>query len=232
MSTTRALGGLALMLALPLLVMGPVTAADVIELRSGQRIEGTLHQASPAGVVLEVGGQARTFETDDVRAIYFTAAAARRPDVAAPVTGSPAADASSSLAALRAAAAGDPGDYGARANDIRAGVERYLAGLPNASAAGAEALRDAMRYYQLADFAWRNHSAVSDRVWLKKDDALDRCHGYRDFAEAMRAKGESHYSERTRSFFVISDGVLAVLWSCAADRLAEAERVLAQGGKP
>jgi hypothetical protein len=122
--------------------------------------------------------------------------------------------------------------YGARANEIRAAVERYLASLPSAAAPGADALRDAMRYYQLAEFAWRNHSVVSDRVWLKKDPALDRCHGYRDFADAMRAKGESHYDERTRSYFVISDGVLAVLWSCASDRLAEAEQVLAGPGKP
>jgi hypothetical protein len=82
------------------------------------------------------------------------------------------------------------------------------------------------------DFAWRNHSAVSDRVWLKRDDALDRCPRFQDFVGEMRAKGESHYSERTRSLFVISDGVLAVLWSCAADRLAEAEQVLAADAKP
>jgi len=219
----------------PLLVMAPPAAADVIELRSGQRIEGTLRQASPAGVVLEVGGQSRTFEANDVRAIYFTATAPRPAAApAGPATAPAGADTWSSLKALRAAAAGgaSPPDYGARAGEIRAAVERYLASLPNTAAPGVEALREAMHYYQLADFAWRNHSAVSDRVWLKQDEALDRCHGYQDFVQAMRAKGESHYSERTRTFFVISDGVLAVLWSCAADRLAEAERVLTSGLKP
>jgi hypothetical protein len=40
----------------------------------------------------------------------------------------------------------------------------------------------------------------------------------------MRARGESHYSERTRRFLLISDRVLAVLWACAADRIVEAEQ--------
>ncbi len=45
--------------------------ADVIELKTGQRVEGTFKQATPAGVVIEVGGQPITFEQEKVRAIYF-----------------------------------------------------------------------------------------------------------------------------------------------------------------
>jgi hypothetical protein len=105
-----------LALLLPLLTMAAATAADVIELRSGLRIEGTLKQASPAGVVVEVGGQVRTFEAGDVRAIYFTAPPPRPAAApAGPVTGSPAVDELGSLKGLRAAAAGggtSPRDYG------------------------------------------------------------------------------------------------------------------------
>ena len=54
------------------------------------------------------------------------------------------------------------------------------------------------------------------------------CLPYQEFVQAMQAKGEAYYSERTRRYILISDGVLAVLWSCAADRIAEAEQVLTQ----
>jgi len=45
--------------------------ADVIELKTGQRVEGTLKQATPASVAVEVGGQTITFEGDKVRAMSF-----------------------------------------------------------------------------------------------------------------------------------------------------------------
>lgn len=43
---------------------------DVIELKTGQRVEGNFKQATPNGVVIEVGGQDIRFKTDQVRAIY------------------------------------------------------------------------------------------------------------------------------------------------------------------
>jgi len=48
--------------------------ADVVELKTGQRVEGTFKLATPAGVVIEVGGQTITFEPEKVRAIYFGSA--------------------------------------------------------------------------------------------------------------------------------------------------------------
>src|SRR5262249_34473090 len=80
------------------------------------------------------------------------------------------------------------------------------------------------RYYEIADFAWRNHSVTFNTVWLQKDDALARCEAYREFAEQMQAKGDPFYSERTRTFLLISDGVLDVIWSCAAERVDVAEQ--------
>lgn len=59
----------------PLIILAASSAfADVIELRSGQRVEGMLRQATPASVSVEVGGQTITFTGDKVRAIYFGAA--------------------------------------------------------------------------------------------------------------------------------------------------------------
>ena len=58
---------------------------------------------------------------------------------------------------------------------------------------------------------------------------LSRCPAYEEFAEAMGAKGEGYYLERTRTYLVISDDVIPVLWSCASDTVTQAGLLLATG---
>jgi len=130
------------------------------------------------------------------------------------------------IQSLRSAVAGGTTlrEYEGRVNDIAPLVELYLAGLP--PDAGTAAVRDAMRYYLLAEWAWGNQGTASRTVWLRKDDTLGRCPGYQDFASKMREKGEAFYAERMRSYLVISDGVIPVLWTCASEKIAEAEKLL------
>lgn len=61
-----------------------LAAADVVELKTGQRVDGTLRQATPASVSIEVGGQTITFEGEKVRAIYFGVAPASTSMAATP----------------------------------------------------------------------------------------------------------------------------------------------------
>src|SRR5258708_7272722 len=44
---------------------------DTVELKTGERIEGTFKQATSAGAVIVVGGQVITIPLEKVRAIYF-----------------------------------------------------------------------------------------------------------------------------------------------------------------
>src|SRR5262245_29931130 len=60
------------LLGLALLVEAGPAAAVVIELANGQRLEGTLRQASSARVQVEVGDQIMTLEASQIRAIYFS----------------------------------------------------------------------------------------------------------------------------------------------------------------
>lgn len=61
--------------ALPLwLALVSVVSADIVERKSGARLEGTLKQATPAGVGIEVGGETLRVAPEKVRAIYFEAA--------------------------------------------------------------------------------------------------------------------------------------------------------------
>ena len=59
-----------------LIVFISLASADVVELKTGQRVEGTFKQATPAGIVIEVGGQTITFKQEKVQAIYFGSAPA------------------------------------------------------------------------------------------------------------------------------------------------------------
>ncbi|HEV8440713.1 MAG TPA: hypothetical protein VGT40_21710 [Methylomirabilota bacterium] len=224
-------GRLALAL-FPLALPFHPAAADVVELRGGERVEGTLREATPAGVLVEVAGQGIRFEVDKVRAIYF-GSPGPRPTPPSPGTESavgaaatsPASAALQLLHSLRSAVAGGTTlrEYQARVNNTAPVVELYLAAVPPEP---GDAIRDAMRYYVLAASAWSNQAAASRTVWLKRDDALARCAAYREFAQAMQSKGEAHYAERTRNYVVIGDGVISVLWSCAADKISEADTLV------
>ena len=60
------------------------TFADVVELKTGQRIEGTFKGADDASVRIEVGGQVVTFTPEQVRAIYYGSSPAHAPANADP----------------------------------------------------------------------------------------------------------------------------------------------------
>ena len=49
----------------------PPVWADVVELRNGQRVEGTFQGADDSAVRIEVGGHIMTFAPAEVRAIYY-----------------------------------------------------------------------------------------------------------------------------------------------------------------
>ena len=69
-----------------LFLLGVSVQGAVLELKSGERLEGTFKQASvDGGIVIEVGGQAITMPFAKVRAIYFGAAPTATPTVSAEI---------------------------------------------------------------------------------------------------------------------------------------------------
>jgi len=231
------IGRLAVAMVVALTLVWPHPApAELVELSGGQWVEGALKEATPTGVVVEIGGQTVRFSPDRVRAIYFGAPSQSRPAGPQPpqpaptpqpsAAPSPAADALQVVKSLRSAVPGgmDLREYQVKVREAASVVDRYLAGLQ--SGRESQIIRDAARYYVLAAAAWSNQGTVSRTVWLPKDDALDRCPLYQDFAREMRSKGEGFYEERVQNYVMISDGVISVLWSCASEKIAEAENLL------
>ena len=82
--------------------------SDILELKTGERIEGTFKQATAAGAVIEVAGQPITISLEKVKAIYFGVADA--------------------LKALRSVTQSGIAyrDYAQRMLDAKVKVDRYL----------------------------------------------------------------------------------------------------------
>jgi hypothetical protein len=79
----------AIVIGLALALVASPAPADVIELKTGQRVEGTFKQGTPTRISLEVGGQTITFEVEKVRAIYFGVAPPERKQAAPPSPSQP-----------------------------------------------------------------------------------------------------------------------------------------------
>ena len=112
-----------------LLLCTQLSWADVVELKTGQRIEGTFKQATPTGVVIEVGGQTIRFDREKVRAIYFGSAP---PGQVSPAISGSTERAKRALDAVRALQSATRAgvnyrEYSARVLDAKVSVDREFA---------------------------------------------------------------------------------------------------------
>ena len=62
------------LIALLLLAFSHAASAEVIELKTGERVEGAFKGADATSVRIEIGNQVLTFKPEQVRAIYYGAA--------------------------------------------------------------------------------------------------------------------------------------------------------------
>jgi hypothetical protein len=220
-------------LAAAILLAATGAAADVLELRDGQRVEGKLQQATPAFVAIEAGGRIVTYPTDQVLAIRFGpasagAAAGPVPDTASPAARGPAPggpapssaaprspQAREALAALQGFREFLGGgvtykEYATRLAEVRRKVERVPRG-GLAPADSAVPLENALRYYTSARTAWeRSLQSPNGQVDDASMSALwnEPCPALRSLASRERG------------------AVLSAAWVCAGDALDEAARTV------
>lgn len=227
-----------------LLLLGSSLLGDVVELKSGERIEGRFKQATSAGVVIEVGGRPITMPLEKVRAIYFGGA----PDPTTSVQASPAHDALMALKALQSVTTVgvNYGDYASRVLDTKVKVDQFLQSPKGSSGPGTDAIRIAMRYYEIASQAWSGHLTQGfpkevGRI-LEEDEEINACPAIKALVQRkddFYQKNPSQY-RGTRNGRPLPDpdprhfGFLAelagqqpaILWRCGSDRMAEAEGLL------
>jgi hypothetical protein len=123
--------------------------AEVVELKTGQRVEGNFKEATARGVVIEVGGQAIAFPREKVRAIYFG-------PVPAPTQPSGIQEALRALKALQSVTSAGVNyrDYAPRVGDAKIQVDRYVSEPKGTIAETRSAIAAAMGFYILASSAW------------------------------------------------------------------------------
>ena len=118
-------------------------------------------------------------------------------------------------------------EYAPRVSEAQLVVDRYLQkedGAPSIKGA----IADSFHFYALAGAAWNAGLSRGNYATVGTDSALARCApAQRVIAESKRkspfiwrAKGAGEGA--TTGMVIATDGI-AALWSCASDKLAEAE---------
>ena len=205
--------------------------ADVVELKTGERLEGTFKQANAAGVVIEVGGQSINMPLAKVRAIYFGAAPSARGAAAQPAGASAALQALKSVQSVTTVGV-NLRDYTTRVADAKVIVDQFTQSSPGKTVlfgerASRKPISLAMRYYELAAQAWRLFNS-SDRAsgnellnlgtLVQTDAEIAGCSSLKEAADSqvVREVGIGLMIGRTP----------AILWRCAADKITEAEQMV------
>ncbi len=210
-----------------LLLCTQLSWADVVELKTGQRIEGTLRQTTQAGVVIEVAGQMIRFDREKVRAIYFGPAP---PGQVSPVAAGSTDRAKRTLDAVRAVQSATRAgvnyrEYSARVLDAKVSVDREFAGWDEPSdQAMREQIAGAMELYLTVSEAWNTKltKQFPANVYNATDRTLELCPTWASLKREMVKKEPSLALYERR----ISDIDFKYLWSCASEKITEAERAL------
>lgn len=144
---------------------------DAIELKTGERVEGTFKQATSAGAVIEVAGQPITIPIEKLQAIYFGPAPPRSAAVSPPHY----QEALDALTALRSLTKSGITyrDYAKEVLEARVKVDRYLS-RGNEGTQLRSAIRVAMIEYELASWAWATKTdAIGNAdLWKPMGDAM------------------------------------------------------------
>lgn len=233
-----------------LLVGAPATSrADVVELTNGQRIQGTVKEATSAGVVIVVGGREMRIRQERVRSIAFEAvtrvpaqAPAPAPAPAPPPVARPAAPpppplpagvatAVTALVRLQAATIRPvaPGDYAALVEEVRREVERSLGDGTADHADTRQAMRTAIRYHAFAALAGTVYDAKGDLASVGQDPLIAEC---RQLAELVAGEatrlGLNPTDPVVVGLIAASEGP-AALRACASEKITEAETRAREG---
>ena len=203
-------------------------AADIVELKNGQRVDGVLKQADQSTVMIEVGGQTITFRAEQVRAIYYGSAAAP------PAAGTPLSDALRGLKDLQSVVKGGVSfrDYGPRVANANIAVDRFLETPASGDEEARSALREAISFYQVAGTLWsmqaQGERVISVEAFGRKlpgGAALsDKCPGTQ-----LPGKGFITLSADALNRKELWVDPVSALWSCASERIVVAAKTIEPG---
>ncbi len=203
----------------PLLVS--LAHADVIELTSGQRLDGRVDQVTPSVVVIHRYGGVVTIARDSVRAIYLEPGVTPAPPFRLAVQD--AVEALRRLADANASSVTHP-ERVKRLGEAKAMVERYVKS-PDGPPGVQESFRAALGYLTLATTALDPALADRDLAAIGRHPSLDRCPHLSEAFQWDVPRLQTADRARNRGLIVSMFGVGA-LWRCGVEKIAEAERLI------
>lgn len=189
-------------------------AAEVVELKTGQRVEGELKSVTPTEVLLDVAGQPITFPREKVAIIYF----GTPPKGSG---GSPLSDALRVLKGLQSATSAGVNyrDYAPRVTDAKIQVDQMLGDAPDGPI--KIALADALGFYVYASNAWNARVARSNYEVIALNPLYEKCEPLKREVERLDRGRSRELSSRGISISIVG---VSPLFDCANERLNEAER--------
>jgi hypothetical protein len=197
--------------------------ADTVELRNGQRIEGTLREANATSVVIESGGRAVVLPRADVSTIHFAAPAAA-PSTPPSVARSEVFQALDGLRGLTRSQPVKQAAYTRAVADAKVALDRYLQE-PGGDPAFRALVGDAYALYAVASSAWEakaTHNANLS-IGVGQDPVLERCAGLGPLLAKHPAPTDRGAALRRG---VAMEAAIPTLWDCAAERVGEVERAI------
>jgi hypothetical protein len=212
--------------------------ADVVELKAGQRVDGVVKSISAKNVVIEVDGQAVSFERTKVGVIYLGGAPTISNFSMATTNSLPNPIAAPSLrvAALQslkglqsATTAGiNYTSYAPRVTDAEIIVDRYLSEETSDLQAVKVPLKAAMQFYALAAKAWNYE--VSGQLNFTLDgssELIAQCTVAQQVINAGRAQQTLRGVSQDILDALYLKAQFAVLWQCASEQITDADKVVA-----
>lgn len=212
-----------------LVVMEMPVAADVVELKTGERIEGKLQSVSPdGGVVIETGGRMVRLDRSGVAAVFFGEAPVSRAALRA------ARDAVRALGAVHAVVMQSVAypDYATAVAGAAAVVDGYLREPERGDAELRSTVRNVLALYLLGERAWRAISEQRDYAAVGRDPVIAQCPPLTRLLAESREKegylwGRGRGSDpATTAGIVIAARGVNPIWACAADKLGVAYQLL------
>lgn len=193
--------------------------AEVVELKTGQRVEGVVKSVTAAEVLLDVAGQSLSFPREKVAAIYFGPP---------PRTtgGSPLNDALRVLKGLRSATSAGVNyrDYAPRVTDAKIQVDQMLGDAPDGPI--KMALAEALGFYVYASNAWNAQIAGSNYEAIALNPLFEKCEPLKRKMESLDPRLSRGLPAATSRGISISIVGVEPLLNCASERVSAAEGLL------
>jgi hypothetical protein len=199
--------------------------ADVLELDTGERVTGELREASADKVIVEVQGRLISYDRARVRAIFLTPPAS---GAAEPPPPSPA-PALTALKKLQSFVSKSPQSlpaYTAQVAENRVPVETYLKAAPVDSGL-QPAIADAFALYAFAVKVWESRltNSASASAEIGRSPIVDKCSSLQRVVASYPppTTQENAWRRGTALEFEIP-----AIWTCAGEKIGEAEAAAAK----